>query len=56
MKTEKICRGCNTVKKLEEFARDKKASDKRTTRSLECTRQYKKNRFKQEIVAFDYYE
>lgn len=49
---KKKCTGCNKTKSLDLFNLDNKAADKKTSRCKECMAAYKRNRKKQEIVAF----
>jgi hypothetical protein len=53
---KKVCTKCNIKKVLTDFPRDRRSSDDRTSRCKDCMNEYKRNRGKQEIVAFDYYE
>lgn len=52
MTKKKKCTGCNKTKTLDLFNNDKRATDGATTRCKECMASYKRNRKKQEIVAY----
>ena len=53
---EQVCTGCNVKKPVTDFAVDRRASSGITTRCKACMKAYKKQRRKQEIVAFDFFE
>ena len=52
----KTCSKCGTIKVLDEFANDRSARDKKTAKCKQCLREYKKNRGRQEIVAFNFFD
>lgn len=57
MKIQKKCTKCKVIKNINDYSRDVRASDNRTSQCKKCFQEYKKNRRKkEEIIAFDYYE
>ena len=53
---EQVCTKCNVKKPKTDFAVDRRAKSGITTRCKACMKAYKKQRRKQEIVAFDFFE
>ena len=52
---EQVCTKCKVAKLVTDFSIDRKASNGRCTHCKKCMSEYKKNRKKQDIVAFDFY-
>lgn len=53
---EQVCTKCKVNKPIIDFAVDRSAKSGITTRCKACMKAYKKQRRKQEIVAFDFFE
>lgn len=51
----KVCTKCKVKKPVTDFAVDRKASSGRCTQCKKCMAAYKRNRKKQDIVAFDFF-
>lgn len=63
VKIEKVCTKCGIKKPLADYSPDIRATDKRTSRCKECAREHtiryrvvRRQKQKNDIVAFDYYE
>lgn len=52
---EQVCTKCKVKKPVTDFAVDRKASSGRCTQCKKCMAAYKRNRKKQDIVAFDFF-
>jgi NAD-dependent SIR2 family protein deacetylase len=52
---KQICTKCKVKKPSTDFSVDKRATSGRCTQCKKCMAAYKRNRFKQEIVAYDFF-
>ena len=52
---KQVCTKCKVEKLNTDFSVDKRATSKRCTQCKKCMAAYKKNRKKQDIVAFDFF-
>ena len=52
---KQVCTKCKVEKLTTDFSIDRKASNGRCTHCKKCMAAYKKNRKKQDIVAFDFF-
>jgi hypothetical protein len=52
---KQVCTKCKVKKLTTEFSVDKRASSGKCTQCKKCMAEYKRNRGKQEIVAYDFF-
>ena len=52
---KKVCTKCKIKKPETDFSVDKKASSGRCTKCKKCMAAYKRDRIKQDIVAYDFF-